>query len=113
MSGFVQIIEFTTSRIEEIQRVNDEWRASHEAMGPERVTVTADRDRPGTYCSIVEFRDYDEAMRNSDDPETSEFARRMAELCDAPPVFRNLDVLRQEVRMPGQQRAGTSSLTDA
>jgi hypothetical protein len=37
-------------------------------------------------------------MTNSDLPETGEFAARMAQLCDGPPTFRNLDVSR-EVQM--------------
>ena len=47
---------------------------------------------------IVEFPTYEEAMTNSDLPETTEFTARMAELCDRPPTFRNLDVTR-EVQM--------------
>ena len=35
-------------------------------------------------------------MKNSEDPRTTEFAEKMAELTDAPPVFRNLDVVRTE-----------------
>ena len=41
---------------------------------------------------IVEFADYQEAMENSNLPETSEFAEELAKLCDAPPSFRNLDL---------------------
>jgi len=35
-------------------------------------------------------------MANSNLPETGEFAERLAELCDGPPAFRNLDVRRVE-----------------
>jgi hypothetical protein len=35
-------------------------------------------------------------MENSARPETAEFAERLATLCDGPPAFRNLDVLREE-----------------
>ena len=35
-------------------------------------------------------------MANSNLPETSEFAGRLAALCDGPPTFRNLEVLREE-----------------
>jgi hypothetical protein len=35
-------------------------------------------------------------MANSELPETSRFAARMAALCDAEPTFRNLDVVRAE-----------------
>ena len=111
MTGFVQIIDFTTSRIDEIRAMNDAWRQEHPEMGPQRITVTADRDRPGTYCSIVEFSSYEEAMRNSEDPTTGEWAAKMDALCDGPPVFRNLDVVLREVRMDAGSRTG--SLTDA
>ena len=43
---------------------------------------------------IVEFPSYEEAMANSSLPETGAFAERLAQLCDGPPSFRNLDVCR-------------------
>ncbi|HWH27594.1 MAG TPA: hypothetical protein VNU26_01305 [Mycobacteriales bacterium] len=98
MAGFVQIIEFRSSRIDEIRALNEQWRETHPDMGPLRITVTADRDRPNTYCSIVEFGSYEEAMRNSEDPATGEWAARMAALCDGEPTFRNLDTILTEVR---------------
>jgi hypothetical protein len=105
MAGFVQIIEFTSSRIDEIRAMNDEWRQTHPQIGPLRITVTADRDRAHTYVSIVEFASYDEAMRNSEDPATGEWAGRMAALCDGEPTFRNLDVEMQEIRLDQGARA--------
>jgi hypothetical protein len=30
-------------------------------------------------------------------PETAEFAEKLASVCDGPPTFRNLDVLREDV----------------
>jgi hypothetical protein len=44
---------------------------------------------------IVEFPSYEEASANSELPETAEVAARLAELCDGPPTFRNLDVARK------------------
>ena len=97
MGGFIQIIEFTTSRPEEVkallERFREQRRASGEPVPVVRGTTTADRDRPGVYLNIVEFPSYEEAMANSQRPETSEFAGVMAELCDGPPRFYNLDVL--------------------
>ncbi|MCG2622196.1 hypothetical protein LVY72_09725 [Arthrobacter sp. I2-34] len=93
MAGFVQIIEFKTSRINEIEELGRPSR--DEGSTPStfrRITATADRDRPGTYYTIVEFDSYESAMENSKRPETSDFAAKMAALCDEPPVFRNLDV---------------------
>jgi hypothetical protein len=99
MAGFVQIIEFTTSRVDEMRALNDKWRDEHPDVGPLRITMTADRDRPNTYLSIVEFSSYEDAMRNNDDPLTQEFAAQMQALADGPPTFRNLDVELTEIRM--------------
>ena len=93
--AFVQIIEVTTSRIEEIQALMDAWVTKTEGKRrAHRSTLTADRDRPNTYVQIVEFPSYEEAMANSNLPETGEFAEQLVMLCDTPPSFRNLDVRR-------------------
>jgi hypothetical protein len=93
MTGFIQIIEFQTSRMEEIEQLGRPSRSEGSSPATfRRIIATADRDRPGTYLQIVEFDSYESAMENSRRPETSEFAARFAALCDAPPVFRNLDV---------------------
>ncbi len=92
MAGFVQIVEFKTSRPEEIEALANDMQAQREAGTARRLTVTADRDRPGYHFSIIEFDSYESAMENSNRPETSEFAAKMAELCDGPATFRNLDV---------------------
>jgi hypothetical protein len=98
MTGFVQVVEWRTSRFDEMQKVVDDWRQRFPQMGPSRVLVGADRENTGTYISMVEFDSYEAAMKNSADPTTSEFAERMAELCDGPPTFRNLDVVRDDHR---------------
>jgi hypothetical protein len=98
VTGFVQIIEWKTSKIEDVEKLNDEWRERFPDMGPTRVLVGADRDNEGTYVTVVEFESYEAAMKNSADPATTEFAERMAELCDGPPTFRDLDVKRTEER---------------
>lgn len=98
MAGFVQIIEIRTSRIGEFDALMDEVRASGGVMPMVRATMTADRDRPDHYLSILEFESYEQAMENSNRPETTEMSRRMASLCDEPPKFLNLDVRRVEER---------------
>lgn len=91
--GFVQTIEMKTSRFDEIERVQEEWRAATEGRrSATRSLVTQDRDRPDTFVVVVEFPSYEDAMRNSALPETAEFAEKITKLCDEPPVFRNLDV---------------------
>ena len=94
MTGFVQIVEFKTSRIDEIQAFVKERRPQMaDGSTVLRLIATADRDRPGYYLSIIEFDSYEAAMENSNRPETSEFSAHMAKLCDGPPKFYNLDVL--------------------
>ncbi len=94
---FIQIIEYQTSRIEELNTALDGWlEATKGKRAATRGVQTKDRDATNAYVQIVEFPSYEEAMANSNLPETSEFAARLASLCDGPPTFRNLDVLREE-----------------
>jgi len=93
MTKFIQIVEFQSSRADEIAALAEEMRARRDVGTVRRLAMTADRDRPGHYRSIIEFDSYNDAMENSSRPETTEFAAQMAKLCDAPPTFVNLDVL--------------------
>lgn len=94
---FVQIIEYTTSKPDEIAKIMDEWMAATEGKRtPTREVTGKDRDDSDRYFQIVEFPSYEEAMKNSELPETSQFAERIRALCDGPAVFRNLDVVREQ-----------------
>lgn len=91
--AFVQIIEFTTTRPAEVEALVSEWRTKTAGRRTaQRGTFTQDRERPNTYVQIVEFPSYEDAMANSDLPETASFAERLGHLCDGPMLFRNLDV---------------------
>lgn len=95
--SFVQVIEFDTTHEQEIQRAMDEWRDTTENEHTvTHTTLTRDHARPHHYVAIVEFPSYEEAMRNSDMPETEVLARRMRDLCDGAPRFLDLDVIRDE-----------------
>src|SRR3954467_8097131 len=92
MAGFIQIIEFTTKRPDEVKALSEQYRAARGKSPVVRGTFTADRDRKNTYLNIVEFPSYEDAMKNSADPATSEFAAKMMVICDGPPKFYNLDI---------------------
>ena len=95
--AFVQIIEFSTSRIDEVEALMEQWLKQTEgSRSAQRGTFTSDRDRPNTYVQIVEFPSYEQAMANSQLPATSEFAEQVTKLCDSAPTFRNLDVRRTD-----------------
>ena len=95
---FVQTIEFRTNRIDEMNALMDTWteQASDMATMPIRSWQCKDRDADDAYVQIVEFASYEDAMRNSRDPKTDAMAKRMAALCDGPPTFHNLDLMREE-----------------
>jgi hypothetical protein len=97
--GFIQIIEFRTSRPDAVEALVARWRAQTEGRRTaRRGTFTNDRDRPDTYLQIVEFPSFEDAMANSELPETAELAKELSELCDGPISFRNLDVQSVEER---------------
>jgi hypothetical protein len=93
MAGFVQIIQYSTSRIDEVRALAEEMTGQSEPGPRGRGMATADRDHPNQYFVIMEFDSYEAAMENSSRPETSEFAEKMAALCDGPATFYNLDVM--------------------
>ena len=93
--SFIQIIEFTTSRVDDVNALLDEW--LEKTRGKRTATRGAqcrDRDRADAFVQIVEFPSFAAAMANSELPETAEVAARLEKLCDGPPTFRNLDVTR-------------------
>jgi prepilin-type processing-associated H-X9-DG protein len=92
--GFVQIIEFKSSKIDEMRKVGNEWEAAvgNDSRARRRV-MCEDRDHPGRYMNIVFFDSYEEAMDNSNLPVTQEFSGKMMALADGPPTFYNLDVI--------------------
>ena len=99
MTGFVQIIEYRTSKPDEIKALMDDFSAKRAAEGdgpsPVRGISCADRDEPGRYFAIVEFASYEDAMANSARADTTEFSARMMELCDGPGSFYNLDLVEE------------------
>ncbi len=75
--AFVQIIEYRTSKPDEMQAVEDEWVEATEGKRTVRRRVLCqDRDNDGRYFNIVFFDSYEEAMENSAMPETDRLAKK-------------------------------------
>lgn len=92
--GFIQIIEFRTSKADEMRAMGEEWeQASAGVRTASRRITCEDRDNPGRYFNIVFFDSYEDAMKNSELPVTGEFAGKMMALADGPPTFYNLNVV--------------------
>ncbi|MEU9471860.1 ester cyclase [Streptomyces avermitilis] len=102
---FVQLIDCKTSRFDEMNRLMDTWvertkgkrTASHSVIGK-------DRSDASHIVEIVEFPSYEEAVRNSNLPETDSVFREMVALCDEMPTFTDLDVVRDEQLYAGTVR---------
>jgi quinol monooxygenase YgiN len=90
---FVQIVEFKTSRIDEMRERGRRFQEETGGGGSTSAIVCADRDNEGRYFIIAQFPSYEEAMKNSEAPETQALAADMAKLGDGPPTFYNLDLL--------------------
>lgn len=92
--AFVQIIEFHTSKPEEMQEVGNEWeRATEGKRTVRRRILCQDRDQPGHFFNVVLFDSYEAAMENSTLPETESLSAKLASLTDGNPTFYNLDVV--------------------
>ena len=95
--GYVQIIELQSSRFEEIEALHEAWLAETEGQRTTiRELVVKDRNRAGRYLVIVEFASYEDAQVNNDLPATGRFAAALEGLLDAPPVFHDLDLVRDD-----------------
>ena len=89
---FMQIIEITTDRIDELATLEDEWRIA----GRGRRTGTADwlcadRSQPGRYFSVNLFPSHDAALTNAALPETDALAGEAMKIGAA--TFYDCDVL--------------------
>ena len=90
---FVQIIDFETERIDEMRELAHETEQRLAGGGgPTRRLVLKDRGLPNRFLVVIEFDSYEDAMPNSEDPETTKFAEQMAALCTRPPSFTDCDV---------------------
>jgi hypothetical protein len=92
--AFVQIIEFRTSDIERVRRIDEEWRRATEGRRTVRRELLArDHSDPDRYFAVVFFDSYESAMANSSLPETKASAEQYMKVSDGPPVFHDLDIL--------------------
>ncbi|MBT2505881.1 ester cyclase [Streptomyces sp. ISL-98] len=94
---FVQIVDYETKRPEALNALLDKYVA--QSQGKRTLThsiVGKDRESENHYVDVVEFPSYEEAMKNSNLPETDRMFKEMVALCDGMPTFTNLDVVRDE-----------------
>ncbi len=92
--AFLQMIEGRTSRMDELQELDDQWEKATEGKRTlRRSFVVRDRNDAERYVILAFFDSYESAMENSNLPETQEFAEKQAALVDGPMTFRDFDVV--------------------
>ena len=94
--SFVQVMQMNTSRFAEAQAAADDWdKATEGKRTLQRSLICRDRDNPNRYAIIAFFGSHEDAMKNSELPETDALSKKMAALADGPPSFLNLDVIEE------------------
>ena len=93
MPEYIQIVEYQTSDFDTIRRLAKERSYDDGTPKPLSVTVVADRDRAGTYASILRFSSYEEAMEHSEAASTKALLEKLNPLMTGERRFYNLDVV--------------------
>ncbi len=92
--AFIQVMEFRTSRVAEIEAAADEWeKATEGKQTVQRRVLCQDRDDPKHYFNLVFFDSYEAAMENSALPETDALSNELRGLVEGVPAFHNLEVV--------------------
>ena len=87
---FIQVIQAKSTRRDEVRALIEEWgNLPDEGSGFLGGTYGFTDD--DEFIGVVRFESKEKAMANSARPETDAMAKRMAELMDGPPTFRDCD----------------------
>lgn len=94
---FIQIVEIRTDKMDEMRKLDEEWeRETAGKRTARRSIITTDRNDPNRHLVMVFFDSYEDAMKNSNMPETQAFAEREAKIADSI-SFHDLDVVADHV----------------
>ncbi|HUR73778.1 MAG TPA: hypothetical protein VMZ00_05845 [Sporichthya sp.] len=92
--AFIQIIDSRSKNWDEISALDDQYEKDTAGRATYRRSIVCrDRNDPDHYFVMVFFDSYEDAMRNSELPETHALAEKMSTLVEGPPTFYDLDVL--------------------
>ena len=93
MPEFIQIVTFESDDIDGVIAAANSVPVPDGVPKPSSITVVKDRDRPGSYATILRFASYDEAMQHSESDATHDRAAKFGPLMKGEPGFYNLDVV--------------------
>lgn len=91
---YIQIVEYQCSDIDAVRAIAGN-RDYDDAPRPKSVSIVRDRDRDGTFATILRFASYEEAMRHSEADSTRRLLEQLAPLMTGERRFYNLDVIEE------------------
>ena len=93
MAEYIQIVEYQTDDIDAVREAANSVPIPDGVPKPSSITLVRDRDRPGTYATILRFNSYEEAMAHSESDATHERVSKIKPLMKGENRFYNLDIL--------------------
>ena len=93
MPEYIQIVEYQSDDIDAVIETANSVPVPEGVPRPTSVIVVGDRDRPGTYATILRFASYEDAMRHSESDATHERIAKLGALMKGETRFYNLDIL--------------------
>jgi hypothetical protein len=97
MAEYIQIVEYESDDIDAVIRAANSVPVPDDIPKPTSVIIVRDRDRPGTFASILRFNSYEDAMRHSESDATHERIAKLGPLMKGDVRFYNLDVLDETI----------------
>jgi hypothetical protein len=93
VAEYIQIVEYQSDDIDAVIKAAISVPVPDDVPKPSSVIVVRDRDRPGTYATILRFRSYEDAMRHSESDATHERIAKIGPHMKGETRFYNLDLL--------------------
>lgn len=93
MGDYIQIVGYESDDIDAVISAANSVAVPDDVPKPTSVIVVRDRDRPGTYATILRFNSYEDAMRHSESDATHARIGKLGPLMKGETRFYNLDVL--------------------
>jgi hypothetical protein len=95
VADYIQIVEYESDDIDAVIKIANSVPVPEGVPKPTSTIVVRDRDRPGTYATILRFGSYEDAMRHSESDATHERIAKLGTLMKGDRRFYNLDVLHE------------------
>ncbi len=93
MPEYIQIVTYESDDIDGVIAGANSVPVPDDVPKPISITVVKDRDRPGSYATILRFASYEDAMQHSESDATHERIAKIAPLMKGETGFYNLDVI--------------------